>query len=354
MCPGLDAPWSLWFGAMPQTEVWHCSQRLRSTAEFDCGGSHSDAVLAGQFDGRVRDVSGRRSRDDDVLLRRARLRRVRPAHAPVHRTVGRAARRGIGRGAVRAGRARSRHDRRREPRPRAGTGVFVARGTAWRIDDAAGLDVLSVLVREPLPANGTTHALVSVEGERGGATAGREFRLLATPEVGCASVTQFVGYIPVGRAPDHFHTYDEVVYVLDGDGRAAHRRREPAAAPGHVRAPAGAARPLARERRPRRDGGARRLPSRGLARRGLLPRRHRGRRPDRGELMPRIERTAEVVWEGNVARGDRHDLRRHRRLHRARVLAGRRGSAPPRARRARRSCSRQRTAAASRCRSRAS
>ena len=31
-------------------------------------------------------------------------------------------------------------------------------------------------------------------------------------------MTQFVGYIPVGRAPDHFHNYDEVVYVLEGEG----------------------------------------------------------------------------------------------------------------------------------------
>jgi len=50
------------------------------------------------------------------------------------------------------------------------------------------------------------------------ATAGRQFQLLATPAVGCASVTQFIGIIPVGRAPDHFHTYDEVVYVLEGTG----------------------------------------------------------------------------------------------------------------------------------------
>ena len=100
----------------------------------------------------------------------------------------------------------------------AGVAAYVARGTPWRVDDAAGLDVLSVLVHDPLPTDGATHALVHVEGERGGATAGREFRLLATPEVGCESVTQFVGYIPVGRAPDHFHTYDEVVYVLDGAG----------------------------------------------------------------------------------------------------------------------------------------
>ena len=53
---------------------------------------------------------------------------------------------------------------------------------------------------------------------RGSATAGREFSLLAHPENGCESVTQFRGYIPPGRAPDHFHRYDEVVYVLSGEG----------------------------------------------------------------------------------------------------------------------------------------
>ena len=98
-----------------------------------------------------------------------------------------------------------------------GTAAFVARRTPWRVDDAEGLAVLSVLVREPLPAQG--HAVLDVTGsEADSATAGRMFRLLATPEVGCASVTQFVGYIPAGRAPDHFHTYDEVVYVLEGEG----------------------------------------------------------------------------------------------------------------------------------------
>jgi mannose-6-phosphate isomerase-like protein (cupin superfamily) len=97
-----------------------------------------------------------------------------------------------------------------------GTGVFVARGTPWRIESAEGLKLLSVLVEEPLPAS-ASHALIA-SGERGAATAGREFTLLAHPENGCASVTQFVGYIPEGRAPDHFHRYDEVVYVLAGEG----------------------------------------------------------------------------------------------------------------------------------------
>jgi mannose-6-phosphate isomerase-like protein (cupin superfamily) len=98
----------------------------------------------------------------------------------------------------------------------AGTGMFVARGTPWRVDSAGDLRVLSVLVEEPLPAT-SAHSVI-VSGDRGPATAGREFTLLARPENGCASVTQFVGHIPAGRAPDHYHRYDEVVYVLDGEG----------------------------------------------------------------------------------------------------------------------------------------
>jgi quercetin dioxygenase-like cupin family protein len=100
-----------------------------------------------------------------------------------------------------------------------GTAAFIARGTTWRVDEAEDLVLNSVLVEEPLPANGTTHAVVDLAAEQTqGATSGRQFRLLATPEVGCESVTQFVGYIPVGRAPEHFHKYDEVVYVLEGEG----------------------------------------------------------------------------------------------------------------------------------------
>src|ERR1051326_8232998 len=33
-----------------------------------------------------------------------------------------------------------------------GTGMFVARGTPWRVESAEGLLLLSVLVEEPLPA----------------------------------------------------------------------------------------------------------------------------------------------------------------------------------------------------------
>jgi mannose-6-phosphate isomerase-like protein (cupin superfamily) len=97
-----------------------------------------------------------------------------------------------------------------------GTGVFIARGTPWQVESAEGLKLLSVLIEDPLPAS-ESHAVIA-SSERGTATAGREFSLLAHPENGCESVTQFVGYIPPGRAPDHFHLYDEVVFVLAGEG----------------------------------------------------------------------------------------------------------------------------------------
>jgi quercetin dioxygenase-like cupin family protein len=98
---------------------------------------------------------------------------------------------------------------------RPGTALYVAAGVGWSVDEADGLELLSVVVNDPLPAGSVRHAVVAVDDvEAGEATAGRMFRLLAP----CPSATQFVGYIPTGRAPDHYHRYDEVVYVLDGEG----------------------------------------------------------------------------------------------------------------------------------------
>jgi mannose-6-phosphate isomerase-like protein (cupin superfamily) len=75
-----------------------------------------------------------------------------------------------------------------------------------------------VLVHDPAPGT-ATHAIVDLTAvEQREATAGRSFLLGATPEVGCGSVTQFVGLVPPGRAPDHFHRYDEVIYILEGEG----------------------------------------------------------------------------------------------------------------------------------------
>ena len=99
---------------------------------------------------------------------------------------------------------------------RPGTSVFVAAGTEWSV--VGELTAVSVLVHEPVPSPRPAAVLDLAASERQSATAGRQFVLGATPEVGCASVTQFIGLVPPGRAPDHFHTYDEVIYVLEGEG----------------------------------------------------------------------------------------------------------------------------------------
>ena len=50
------------------------------------------------------------------------------------------------------------------------------------------------------------------------ASSDRTFSYLVNQDVGCLDVTQFVGEIEPGRAPDHSHIYDEIVYVIDGEG----------------------------------------------------------------------------------------------------------------------------------------
>ena len=48
---------------------------------------------------------------------------------------------------------------------------------------------------------------------------GRWFRVLVDAKTGSEQVTQFVGFIPPGRAPEHFHEYEEIVCILEGEGR---------------------------------------------------------------------------------------------------------------------------------------
>ena len=96
-----------------------------------------------------------------------------------------------------------------------GMAVFLAGGTRW---SGTGVRVLSVLVHDPPPASAAFAVRDLTAEEKGSATAGRQFVLGARPELGCASATQFIGLVPPGRAPDHFHLYDEVIYILEGEG----------------------------------------------------------------------------------------------------------------------------------------
>ena len=51
----------------------------------------------------------------------------------------------------------------------------------------------------------------------------RAYQLLFGPHNGSTRATLFAGFLPPGRAPWHYHLYDEIVFVPEGPGRL-HRR----------------------------------------------------------------------------------------------------------------------------------
>jgi mannose-6-phosphate isomerase-like protein (cupin superfamily) len=61
--------------------------------------------------------------------------------------------------------------------------------------------------------------IVRLADQREMPTGDRWYRVLVDREIGSEQVTQFVGSIPPGRAPDHFHEYEEVLFILRGEGR---------------------------------------------------------------------------------------------------------------------------------------
>jgi mannose-6-phosphate isomerase-like protein (cupin superfamily) len=62
-------------------------------------------------------------------------------------------------------------------------------------------------------------SLVKLSDQREMPTGDRWYRVLVDHQIGSEQVTQFVGSIPPGRAPDHFHEYEEVLFILRGTGR---------------------------------------------------------------------------------------------------------------------------------------
>ena len=202
---------------------------------------------------------------------------------------------------------------------------------------------------EPLPANGTTHAVVELAAEQ---TQRRDVR---TPVPAARDAR---GRLRVGDAVRRLHPGRPGARPLPQirrgrlrarrRGRAAHRRRVGAAPARLVRPPACSARALPRERRARRDAACsassvlRALPRRRItptARRPACP-------PSRRIEMPKIERTADIAWDGNLARGAGTISAETGAFSGARVLARDAHRRSRRGRRAPRSCSPRRTAAA--------
>jgi mannose-6-phosphate isomerase-like protein (cupin superfamily) len=103
-------------------------------------------------------------------------------------------------------------------------GAYLAPGVQYELQSSGSeaLRLVSVRIPDPEPAGADTAPRCVVrrlaEQRSQEATTDREFRIVADPSCGLRSATHFVGYIPTARAPEHFHTYDEVIYVLEGEG----------------------------------------------------------------------------------------------------------------------------------------
>jgi len=115
------------------------------------------------------------------------------------------------------------------------TGIYVRPGETFTIDNPGPDPIAIVSCRCPEPESAlefitpltapVPHAtplrtpLVRLSDRPAQATADRWYRVLVDDEVGSTQATQFVGSIPPGRAPDHFHNHEEVLFILQGEGR---------------------------------------------------------------------------------------------------------------------------------------
>jgi cysteine desulfurase family protein (TIGR01976 family) len=96
----------------------------------------------------------------------------------------------------------------------AGTAFWLASGTSYTLA-GDGLELVAATVCQGELPDGPALRVVKLAECEPEVTGDREFRVLLSEGL---SITQFVGHIPPGRAPEHHHTYDEVVHVLAGHG----------------------------------------------------------------------------------------------------------------------------------------
>src|ERR1700754_4465976 len=94
------------------------------------------------------------------------------------------------------------------------SGIFIPAQKTFRIENPGAKSVYLVSSQAPRQQGGMKDLIVRLADQRAMPTGDRWYRVLIDSEV-----TQFVGSIPPGRAPDHFHEYEEVLFILRGEGR---------------------------------------------------------------------------------------------------------------------------------------
>ncbi len=105
-----------------------------------------------------------------------------------------------------------------------GTGLFIAPGETYAVENPQPeeLRVVSVLAAEDrAEARGARRVTVRSDDQPELEVSGeRSFRYLVNEDAGCFDVTQFMGIVQPSKAPMHSHSYDEVGYIVEGEGIA--------------------------------------------------------------------------------------------------------------------------------------
>ena len=105
-----------------------------------------------------------------------------------------------------------------------GTSVFVAPGERYSVDNPGPgeLLVVAVAARAELPVAGDKRRVTVRFDDQPELTASveRTFRYLINEDAGCLDVTQFIGIVQPSKAPFHSHPYEELGYIVKGEGVA--------------------------------------------------------------------------------------------------------------------------------------
>jgi mannose-6-phosphate isomerase-like protein (cupin superfamily) len=96
-----------------------------------------------------------------------------------------------------------------------GTSVWLKSGLGYRCRGNLAILASTVQAEAAEDQSGPTLLVTTLDTRPVERTGDREFRVLLSAGL---PITQFTGLIPPGRAPEHKHTYDEVVHVLAGWG----------------------------------------------------------------------------------------------------------------------------------------
>jgi mannose-6-phosphate isomerase-like protein (cupin superfamily) len=102
-------------------------------------------------------------------------------------------------------------------------GVFIAAGETHAVVNPGPDDVVavSVVVPEGEAPDGRRRVTIRFADQPElTASSERTFKYLINQDAGCLDVTQFVGIVQPSKAPFHSHTYDEVGYIVEGEGYA--------------------------------------------------------------------------------------------------------------------------------------